>query len=560
MEVVGSYNERGELNLSTLKSNLESHLGIDTSNIGTTLPTGTITLDNIDFYINSDEEVIEGTAVANGSWNSEKGVNSPELFEGMTAIYWDNSGNEIELTEASSEEEWNNWYDYNGDGDGQNKWANAVTKDSSGNITGYWVWIPRYAYKIESGLFTSTAGTISVKFLQNTSDLDEEGTTIGRTYSYSEEAMTDYVVHPAFRDGTSNNFMNGEWDEEVSGFWVAKYEAGYQANTITDNNGTLSTTISNSGDTVVYSDLNYTSYHSSYPTNALNQDLSSTEYLNQNLSYPVFIPLTYSYNLISIGDSYVLSQSIDTASSFYGLNSNQTDSHQMKNSEWGAVAYLAQSSYGRSGTQITINDYYTSESSPYRTAVTGLASSDGSENSTQDLNNIAAYNTTSGYKGNSTGNITGVYDLSGGLLERVSGYILNGNGNLISNGTNSGYGSSGTLMGANSTANADGYQTLSTRNYTVYPYNSSSDSYTNNYNTYKGLLSNVYGYGDAISEISNTTSSWNSDYSVFANTTLPFLKRGGYYGSSSGAGSFAFADAYGSDNYDNGFRTVLVAE
>ena len=560
MEVVGSYNERGELNLSTLKSNLESHLGIDTSNIGTTLPTGTITLDNIDFYINSDEEVIEGTAVANGSWNSEKGVNSPELFEGMTAIYWDNSGNEIELTEASSEEEWNNWYDYNGDGDGQNKWANAVTKDSSGNITGYWVWIPRYAYKIESGLFTSTAGTISVKFLQNTSDLDEEGTTIGRTYSYSEEAMTDYVVHPAFRDGTSNNFMNGEWDEEVSGFWVAKYEAGYQANTITDNNGTLSTTISNSGDTVVYSDLNYTSYHSSYPTNALNQDLSSTEYLNQNLSYPVFIPLTYSYNLISIGDSYVLSQSIDTASSFYGLNSNQTDSHQMKNSEWGAVAYLAQSSYGRSGTQITINDYYTSESSPYRTAVTGLASSDGSENSTQDLNNIAAYNTTSGYKGNSTGNITGVYDLSGGLLERVSGYILNGNGNLISNGTNSGYGSSGTLMGANSTANADGYQTLSTRNYTVYPYNSSSDSSANNYNTYKGLLSNVYGYGDAISEISNTTSSWNSDYSVFANTTLPFLKRGGYYGSSSGAGSFAFADAYGSDNYDNGFRTVLVAE
>ena len=560
MEVVGSYNERGELNLSTLKSNLESHLGIDTSNIGTTLPTGTITLDNIDFYINSDEEVIEGTAVANGSWNSEKGVNSPELFEGMTAIYWDNSGNEIELTEASSEEEWNNWYDYNGDGDGQNRWANAVTKDENGNITGYWVWIPRYAYKIESGLFTSTSGTISIKFLQGISDLDENEDTITRNYAYSGDKMTDYVVHPAFRDGTSNNFMNGEWDEEVSGFWVAKYEAGYQANTITDNNGTLSTTISNSGDTVVYSDLNYTSYHSSYPTNALNQDLSSTEYLNQNLSYPVFIPLTYSYNLISIGDSYVLSQSIDTASSFYGLNSNQTDSHQMKNSEWGAVAYLAQSSYGRSGTQITINDYYTSESSPYRTAVTGLASSDGSENSTQDLNNIAAYNTTSGYKGNSTGNITGVYDLSGGLLERVSGYILNGNGNLISNGTNSGYGSSGTLMGANSTANADGYQTLSTRNYTVYPYNSSSDSYTNNYNTYKGLLSNVYGYGDAISEISNTTSSWNSDYSVFANTTLPFLKRGGYYGSSSGAGSFAFADAYGSDNYDNGFRTVLVAE
>ena len=74
-----------------------------------------------------------------GSWNEEKKVNSPELFEGMTAVYWDTSGVEHELTEANSEAEWDQWYDYNGQGDGQNKWANAVTKDSSGNITGYWV-------------------------------------------------------------------------------------------------------------------------------------------------------------------------------------------------------------------------------------------------------------------------------------------------------------------------------------------------------------------------------------------------------------------------------------
>ena len=74
-----------------------------------------------------------------GSWNEEKKVNSPELFEGMTAVYWDDSGVEHELTSTSTEEEWDQWYDYNGQGDGQNKWANAVTKDSSGNITGYWV-------------------------------------------------------------------------------------------------------------------------------------------------------------------------------------------------------------------------------------------------------------------------------------------------------------------------------------------------------------------------------------------------------------------------------------
>ncbi len=273
-----------------------------------------------------------------GSWNEDKKVNSPELFEGMTAIFWDETGAEHELTENSTKEEWEQWYDYNGNGDGQNKWANAVTKDSSGNITGYWVWIPRYAYKIEDKLFESSesgqGGTISIKFLQGTTDNDETGTTIGREFKYSENAMTDYVVHPAFRNGTSNNFMNGEWDEEVSGFWVAKYEAGYQVNTITNENGTLSTMISNADEEIRYSDLKYTSYDSNYTTNPLGQDLSETGYLSQSLSYPVFIPLTYSYNNIAIGDSYVLSKSIDTASNFYGLDSNITDSHMMKNSEW----------------------------------------------------------------------------------------------------------------------------------------------------------------------------------------------------------------------------------
>ena len=63
------------------------------------------------------------------------------------------------------------------------------------------------------------AGEISIKFLQGTSDLDEEGNTISREYSYTIDEtnelnnhMKDYVVHPAFRDGTSNNFKLGEWE------------------------------------------------------------------------------------------------------------------------------------------------------------------------------------------------------------------------------------------------------------------------------------------------------------------------------------------------------------
>ena len=73
------------------------------------------------------------TLLADGSWNSSKQVNSPKLMEGMTGIYWDASGNEVTVTADNQD----NWYDYS-----QQKWANAITKDSNGNTTGYWVWIP----------------------------------------------------------------------------------------------------------------------------------------------------------------------------------------------------------------------------------------------------------------------------------------------------------------------------------------------------------------------------------------------------------------------------------
>ena len=480
------------------------------------------------------------TLQADGSWNSGKKVNSPQLMEGMTGIYWDESGNEVEVTVDNQD----NWYDYS-----KQEWANAVTKDSNGNVTGYWVWIPRYAYKIETNRYTNTVGKISVKFLQGTTNKDESNAEISTTYPETTGAtMSAFVVHPSFINGTSNHYMNGEWDKEISGYWVAKYPAGFQANTITNNNGTLSTTISNSSDTVVYSNKNYTSYHANMTTNALSQNLTSSGYASQKLSYPVFKPLTYAYNNISTGDAYTISKEIASASSFYGLNSTKTDSHQMKNSEWGAVAYLTQSSYGRNGTEISLNNYYTTESSPWRTAITGMCTNGTSGSKSTTLGN--AYNTTVGVKGSSTANVTGIYDLNGCVWERTAAYISNGNASLSS------YGQSY----ANTTANANGYQTLSTKWATVYPYNS-SDSNTNNYSIYSGKKSTIYGFGDAVLETSTTGSgstSWNGDFSCFPNTSRPFFIRGGYYSDTSYAGLFVFNYYNGDPYFSYGFRSVLV--
>ena len=491
--------------------------------------------DELNKYISGNVKTLQ----ADGSWNNTKKVNSPQLMEGMTGIYWDENGTETEVNVDNQDK----WYDYS-----KQEWANAVTKDSSGNITGYWVWIPRYAYKIESGRYTSTAGKISLKFLQGTTNKDENNTEISQTYPETTgETMSAYVVHPSFINGANNHFMNGEWDKEIPGYWVAKYPAGFQANTITNNNGTLSTVISNDSDTIVYSDKNYHDYNSSYKTNAVSQTLS----LLPKMSYPVFKPLTYAYNNISVGDVYTLSQEIKNGKDFYGLNSTKTDSHQMKNSEWGAVAYLTQSIYGRNGREIYLNNYYTAESSPWRTAITGMCIDGTSGSKSTTLGN--AYNTAIGVKGSSTANITGIYDLNGCIWEYMPSYIPNGISNL------SIYGSSY----ANTTTNANGYQIFSTKWATVYPYDSSNESNINNYNIYSEKKSNMYGFGNAMLEISTSgvnASSWNGDGSGFPSSNAPFLICGGGYSNSSTAGIFSFQISSGSTGYNYGFRSVLVTQ
>ena len=147
--------------------------------------------------------------------------------------------------------------------------------------------------------------------------------------------------------------------------------------------------------------------------------------------------------------------------------------------------------------------------------------------------------------------MSGVFDLNGCIWEYVAGYITNGNSKLST------YGSSF----ANATANATGYQTLSTKYATVYPYNSSNDALEPNWTQYNRLKSSTYGYGDAILETSSAGSgmaSWNKDYSDFARSFYPFFVRGGCWLDGSDAGAFAFRGSSASNEYD-GFRAVLVA-
>ena len=433
-------------------------------------------------------------------------------MDGMTGVYWDDKGQEVTVTADNQD----NWYDYE-----NQKWANATTKDGS-----YWVWIPRYAYKIESGCYTNTAGTIAVKFLKETSNKDASNTEIKTTYPTvsSTGAMQDYVVHPSFTNGKANNYMNGEWRDNIAGYWVAKYAAGFQASTTDASDATK---VVNGNDTIVYSNEKYTTYNTNYGTNAISQDLSKLP----EMSYPVFKPLTYAYNNISIGDSYTLSKRIATASSFYGLNSSKTDSHLIKNSEWGAVAYLAQSSCGRNGTEVSMN-------------------SKNVNNSTKNIYALTGYSgeTAKGVDASTTNNMSGVFDMRGCVWERTSAYITNGADNLK-------YGSSFVAV---TTENKEAYKTLSTEYATVYPHDSTNLGTT--YNTKKSL---TYGFGDAILETSartTTTDGWNEDFSYYPYYAIPFFERGGHCdGTAANTGSFAFDPTGGVAHMNFGFRSILIA-
>ena len=259
------------------------------------------------------------------------------------------------------------------------------------------------------------------------------------------------------------------------------------------------------------------------------------------IKYPTFQGSTYAMNYISISDAYSISRVLTESGNIYGLSSD-TDSHMIKNSEWGVCSYLTQSKYGVYDKEIAVNNHN--------------ENSGGTSTTKVDGNNLASVYAVTGYNDNekkwneyisenensssSTGNMYGIYDLSGGLVERTSGYILNENQNLEKYG--------GIYVTGTSTKYA-----------TVYPSNDEGiDDIEKQENNY---LLNTKIYGDAIREVSEkgtSNTSWNSDYSRYARGNSSFFSMGGNFTNNIYAGSNSFNCTVGSYHYQHGFRCVLI--
>ncbi len=492
--------------------------------------------------------------IENGRWDGK--VNKPELMTGMSAIKFTDPTDSTEGTVVDTTNSDAEWYNYE-----NKKWANAKTEDGS-----MWVWIPRYAYRIhkENGVETQK---FDIVFLVGLTDnyYDENGKlqTAQRQTSEDQTIVTNgdaYTVHPAFTNESSINYANGGWDKELAGIWVAKFEAGYASG---NNKATVkASSVNYSQDTSWVAKIEAgTSSDSTQPArNWLDGKYGST---TTAIKYPTFQGLTYSMNYINHNDAYRISKVLTESGNIYGLNSSSTDSHLMKNSEWGAVSYLSQSKYGLDGTNIVINSVYLNNTTKSVYAVTGCASStaDASAVSTTigALNNrtqsgVYVWKQKNGIGASSTGTIYGIYDMSGGTWEKTASIVNNGDSSLTT------YGSQ--IM---KELNNGG----STKYITVYPHNSSKDN-TSISNTSANLsiasqtnyARNKKIYGDGIRETSTAgteQNAWYSDYSYFAGLQVPFFVRGGSYGGISGVGLFSFLRNAGASGYDAGFRSVLVS-
>ena len=310
---------------------------------------------------------------------SEVKANKPKISNGMIPIKY--NGTDWVMCEANDPQ----WYDYD-----QMKYANVMLSDGTfkagdaanigkvvqtQDLGSMFVWVPRFAYSINK--FKTPAegeGTqqnlTDVTFLEGNTNVGiENKVRISYPKSYSKEyaltiqkgAKTPKIVHPAFTMG----------NKELSGMWVAKFEASSKG--MTTNNW----------------------------------------FNNDSPNYPVTIlPNAETWRHLGVGNAFRACRKMkDNAD--YKLPTN-ADTHLMKNTEWGAVSYLAASNYGQ----------------------TPIVNKTRKETGIFNLGSIyfemwsGGGDTPGAYKNNTnqttTGNITGIYDMAGGAWEFVAGYYDNG--------------------------------------------------------------------------------------------------------------------------------------
>ncbi len=446
------------------------------------------------------------------------------------------------------------WYSYT-----DKEWANAVIlKDGvednyrlgeqipEENIESYFVWIPRYSYKLqdEEETFDSYA---SVTGLGNQTDIQSFYEAIngnkGASNAFEIEfgskdkgisttllSKGDSIVHPAFEAFDSN------------GFWVGKFETGYNQN----SDGSV------------------------MPPDANSWNTAGAQHNETNSTKVIIKPSVYSWRGIQVVNAFYTSYEY----------LRDLESHMMKNMEWGAVAYLTQSKYGRceengNCTEVRINNVasYITGSSAKDEPTCGYTNSRETCNIYETLNSLYKdgdnsynYYNKASQVASTTGNYSGVYDMDGGAWEYVMGVIQSGENNKSPasgpNATdNSGF--NGPYSNDNNNGSkTDGKEWPSSKYYDLYDYNTSDQQFQ------RGHLGDgtkefgpFYQVGWPKTDGTYNTGivgSYNSGTAFFVSNSSPWFLRGGDFAYGTNTGLAAFGNYYGLAYGGSSFRVVLT--
>ena len=458
--------------------------------------------------------------------------NAPVLSDNMIPVYYDEDAEVWKKADSTNKSSIYRWYNYN-----SRMWANSVTVSSTkrstyknakagteipmDDILTMQVWIPRYKYKVwnynADGTVTSEPQEIEIMFesgTETTGEITCSDSISGTDGAASETCKlkstnatcTDSIcngktyTHPAFTFGA----------QELKGMWVGKFE-------------------------------------SSAPTDSTCYTSESDTNCNKTGITPLVKPDVKSYRYAQVGTFESNMMAMNDSDNIYGFATTD-DTHMMKNQEWGAVAYLSHSKYGTctdgTCTEININNSgsYTGRSGGSTNA---LSTAEG----TYKYNEIGIEGK-DGPSASTTGNIYGIYDMSGGAFEYVMGNIVSKDGTTMMSGDmtsrNSGY--TGILY-------ESGTYTSYTGTYS-YPEDKYIDKYSFGTSNTQRIISKL---GDAVKEVYNTgNSGWYRDGSYLARYNRPWFDRGGHHETSSTAGVFYSNNYYGDVGQYYSSRLVIT--
>ncbi len=369
-------------------------------------------------------------------------------------------------------------------------------------------------YNYDAKQWANAVVVNSTKYAELTEDNKVKQDKVGETLSLETDILQMYVWIPRYKYQLFNAVVGETVSEQMINI---KFESNDQST------GTTKCEIARNGkETCIYDDNGNWYTHPAFTfgeTELKGIWFGKFESGNSQEDIKILPNMEPILN-INLSSMFKISRNIETNNK-YSLNKDEVDTHMMKNMEWGAMAYLTHSKYGLCG------------SNGICTRV--VANTEEKKTGYDNAHNL--WNTESGVKASTTGNIYGIYDTNGESWEYAMGVIIDEQGTDILF-SDSGF--------TSATKPNEKY-------YDLYEYDSSSD------------VTHERGHlGDATRETlkipNNTNGAWFNDWTHFPYKERSWFNRGADFAEPGQDGIFLFYWNTGRPIADTSFRVILTAQ